>query len=133
MIQCIRKELRQSGFDLCHPIHTSWYNNIIKNEGLVENGTLNMLPEPQPSALLDDGDDAIYNALLVGNTKTIWPVFLKWLESKVEQNKKENGNFTDKEALEKCISPFDMYICGRIDSAGAPTILRRSFTIIELL
>jgi len=105
MIQSIQKELGQSGFDLCHPIHTSWYNNLIKDEGLVEDGTLDMLPEPY--AISDEKGGSTYNALLIGNSKRIWPVFLKWLESKVQRSRKENRNFADEEVLENVISPFD--------------------------
>ncbi|KAL7525518.1 hypothetical protein ACHAXR_001044 [Thalassiosira sp. AJA248-18] len=104
----MQKELQQSGFDLCHPIHTSWYNNLIRDEGLVENGVLKTLPEP--SAILEDEGGALYNALLIGNTKKIWPVFLKWLASKVEGKKKEDKRYTDEEALEQIISPFDTFV-----------------------
>ena len=75
MQESIQKDLAMKGFDLCHPIHTNWYNEMIRNEGLVDNGTLKFLPEPPAT----QHDDKVYNAVLLGNTKRVWPVFLNWL------------------------------------------------------
>ena len=75
MLQSIQKDLAIKGFDLCHPIHTKWYNDMIRNEGLVDNGTLKLLPELSATQYYD----TVYNAILVGNTKRVWPVFLIWL------------------------------------------------------
>lgn len=102
----IEKQLGEKGFDLFHPIHTSWYNALIKGENLVESGTLKLLPEP--SAIL--GEDGAFNAILIGNTKHIWPIFLDWLASRVEEEKRENCNLTDKQALEHIKSPFDAFV-----------------------
>jgi hypothetical protein len=93
LLRPIKQKLKSSGFDLCHPVHTVWYNHLIQNEGLVESGALKNLPEPSPS-LQDDGRDEkgmlpSYNAVLIGNTKAMWPSFINWLaEKKVEENKK---------------------------------------------
>lgn len=92
----IQRELRVKGFDLCHPFHTSWYNQLIKSEGLVDSGALNVLPEP--SAVNEGG--IVYNAVLIGNTKTIWPIFLAWLS---EQN-------------QDVTNPLDMFAESRIRS-----------------
>ena len=108
MIRSIKDDLCQRGFDLCHPIHTSWYNQMIKDEGLVENNTLKMMPEP--SAILDGEEGEKCNALLIGNTKKTWPVFLDWLACKVEEKKIENSNFTTEDALEHISSPFDTFV-----------------------
>jgi hypothetical protein len=51
---------------------------MIKREGLVDSGTLQLLPEP--SSIRDQEDGTVYNAFLIGNTKHIWPIFLGWLE-----------------------------------------------------
>ncbi|KAL7531522.1 LOW QUALITY PROTEIN: hypothetical protein ACHAWF_003802 [Thalassiosira exigua] len=109
MICSIQRRLQHRGFDLCHPIHTSWYNDLIKGEGPVDNGTLKMLPET--ASILDK---AICNALLIGNTKKVWPEFLAWLASQVDLKKKGVGNIHDKEALELIKSPFDTYVEGSI-------------------
>lgn len=128
----IQSELQKSGFDLCHPIHTSWYNTLINDEGLVESGTLQPLPEPSSSTgsatvfkTDDDGDDGCCahhncNSLLIGNTKIIWPIFLKWLAIKVQQKKDEinqgssskvyDQTLSDEEALEQIDSPFDTFV-----------------------
>ena len=97
LLRSIRKKLQSNGFDLCDPINTAWYNHLIANEGLVESGALKILPEPS-SSLLDDesNDDGVtspstspsYNAVLVGNTKAIWPLFIDWLAMKVGEKKR---------------------------------------------
>ena len=86
MIPAIQKELRRRGFDLCHPIHISWYNNLIREEGLIDAGTLRTLPETVVGA--EEGNNC--NALLIGNNKHVWPVFLRWLATEVGQRKTQN-------------------------------------------
>ena len=102
----IQRELGIRGFDLCHPIHTSWYNNLIISEGLVESGTLKLLPEPSS---INDGEGRIYNAILIGNTKSIWPVFLNWLSTQVYEQKKDGSSISDEQALAQITSPFDLF------------------------
>ena len=63
---------------------------MITSEGLVESGTLELLPEPP--AIKDN--DVIYNAVLIGNTKRIWPIFINWLYNQEK----------------RVTSPFDTYI-----------------------
>jgi len=104
----IQRELVNRGFDLCHPIHTSWYNNLITSEGLVESGTLELLPEPSSSS--NDGEGRIYNAILIGNTKSIWPVFLNWLSKQVDEQKKNDSSISDEQALAQITSPFDTFV-----------------------
>lgn len=123
MLRSIQKELRRGGFDLCHPIHTSWYNALIEEEGLVENGTLRALPAPPAGASLvsiEDGNNGTTincNALLIGNTKNIWPVFLEWLAAKVEEKKGEADTTTnntmcteEKKLVGQIVSPFDAFV-----------------------
>lgn len=54
---------------------------MIRKEGLVDSGTLELLPEPSP--INDQG--LIFNGLLIGNTKNIWPLFLRWIANRNEQ------------------------------------------------
>ena len=102
----IQRELCIRGFDLYHPIHTSWYNNLITSEGLVQSGTLKLLPEPSS---INNGGGRIYNALLIGNTKSIWPVFLNWLSTQVDEQKKVDCSKSDEQALAQITSPFDLF------------------------
>ena len=46
MIGALREECAKKGFDLCDPIHTQWYNDLIEEEGHVAKGTLQKIPEP---------------------------------------------------------------------------------------
>jgi len=123
LLRSIKQKLQSSGFDLCHPVHTAWYNHMIQTEGLVESGALKILPEPSPSLQSDeDGCDdkgdmlSSYNAVLIGNTKAVWPSFVNWLAMKVEEKKKRNdfsvGIRTQQEkAVEDVIhsNPFDTF------------------------
>lgn len=153
LFRSVKKSLQSNGFDLCHPIHTAWYNHMIQNEGLIEGGVLNTLPEPSPSLLVDDaGDDDgcgenggilfVYNAVLIGNTKAVWPYFINWLDMKVEERKRRqdiirsggDGIIIEAQhemAVEDVIhsSPFDTYceesisrslqeLCYRLDDAS---------------
>ena len=47
MMRRIQCELRARGFDLCHPLDTSWYNDLLEDEGLIDDGSLSPLPEPR--------------------------------------------------------------------------------------
>eukprot|EP00985_Skeletonema_marinoi_P020216 scaffold11896_cov77-Skeletonema_marinoi.AAC.1 len=103
LLRSIKQKLQTSGFDLCHPIHTAWYNHMIQNEGLVESGALKLLPELSPSIIQSnevecDGDSSgcvlpsSYNAVLIGNTKAVWPSFIDWLAMKVEEKKRRQDS-----------------------------------------
>ena len=146
MIRRIQSELRRRGFDLCHPIDTSWYNDLIRDEGLIDSGALHPLPEPPasipvPAAHDDDDDDdcdedgsgggggggttttstkttAYCNAILIGNTKGVWPHFLNWLSSEVDRTREEEDSDAndlpadEKGALGLIIAgdPFDTFV-----------------------
>jgi len=110
----IQRELVNRGFDLCHPVHTFWYNNLITSEGLVESGTLELLPE---SSSMNDGEGRIYNALLIGNTKSIWPVSLNWLSTQIDEQKKDDCSISDEQALAQISSPFDTFTQSSISDA----------------
>jgi len=123
-MSAIKQKLQNSGYDLCHPVHTAWYNHMIQNEGLIERGALKILPEPSPSLQSDEdsckeeGDMlSSYNAVLIGNTKAVWPKFVNWLVMKVDEEKKIRNYSSDcirtqhEEAVDDVIhsNPFDMY------------------------
>ena len=142
MIRRIQSELRRRGFDLCHPIDTSCYNDLIRDEGLIDSGALHPLPEPPASipvpAAHDDEDDcdddgsgegegttttstktmACCNAILIGNTKGVWPHFLNWLSSEVDRTREEEDSDAndlpadEKGALGSIIAsaPFDTFV-----------------------
>ena len=99
------------GFDLCHPFHTNWYNERIEQEGLVETGQLETLPVTS-------------RAFLVGNTKSIWPLFCQWLvqhyhDAYQDDEDIADGNSSSKDettrqraAIEKVVhmeNPFDTF------------------------
>lgn len=127
LLRTIQQKLKLSGFDLCHPIHTAWYNQMIQKEGLVDSGILQLLPEPSPSITMQrdnendnrdcSGGDALpsslsYNAVLIGNTKVVWPSFIDWLAMKVEEKKLQQNATTHHDAAVTDVihsNPFDTY------------------------
>ena len=121
LLRSIKQKLQTSGFDLCHPIHTTWYNQMIQNEGLVDSGALKLLPEPSPSIIQSDAGPSSYNAVLIGNTKAMWPSFIDWLAVKLEEKKKGQQDIVSgrsvathhhhETAVEDIIhsNPFDTY------------------------
>jgi hypothetical protein len=103
MLRSLQKELRSKGFDLCHPIYTKWYNDMIRAEGLVASGALKTLPEP---FAIEDDSGTVFNAVLIGNTKHIWPIFLNWLTDQKEGIERPFDTFVETSlpsALEKCL------------------------------
>jgi hypothetical protein len=118
MIRRLREECARQGFDLCDPIHTQWYNDLIEGEGHVSKGTLQKIPEP-PSISEDteEGSESLqYNAVLIGNSKSIWPKFVSWLSSQYDANVKnveEKGGICDKDDILNQLltdSPFDTFV-----------------------
>mmetsp|Transcript_6704 Transcript_6704/g.9946 ORF Transcript_6704/g.9946 Transcript_6704/m.9946 type:complete len:411 (+) Transcript_6704:49-1281(+) len=123
MINSLRKKCSEAGFDLCEHIHTRWYNDLIETEGHVERGTLSKLPEPAPTLCENDDEDineidgsiVRYNAVLIGNTKTIWPKFINWLEIKYHEHLKKNhqqAKDCEEIALNQIVDehPFDTFV-----------------------
>ena len=83
-------ELRAGGFDLLHPMRVSWYNDYICQLGLSTDSTgyLDKSGEQHKSGeaapfrlrpLPDFGRDGNALALLIGNSRALWPAFLRWL------------------------------------------------------
>jgi hypothetical protein len=140
MIGALREECAKKGFDLCDPIHTQWYNDLIEEEGHVAKGTLQKIPEPsvivERKGVQDgDGDHGDYgdgdhhgdggggiqyNAVLIGNSKSIWPKFIDWLSLEYEKklkhynnNMEENGHGDHEEEILNQVlngNPFDTFV-----------------------
>ena len=90
----LSSSLLASGFDLLTPMRVSWYNDFIKRLGLStdstayleKSGEAHASGEAAPFALKPLEDYGRPNgdclAFLVGNSKAMWPKFLKWLDGK---------------------------------------------------
>lgn len=83
-------ELCAGGFDLFMPMRVSWYNDYLSELGLStdstgyldESGEQHASGEAAPfklSPLPDFGRGGNTLAFLVGNSRALWPVFLRWL------------------------------------------------------
>lgn len=116
MISALREKCGREGFDLCDPIHTQWYNNLIVEEGHVAKGTLQKISAPPTiSDRSVDGAESNYNAVLIGNSKSIWPKFIAWLSSQYQQKLENNvnGDHRSKEEILNQVlndNPFDTFV-----------------------
>lgn len=112
MLKKLREKCLEKGFDLCDAIHTHWYNELIENEGHVARGTLKKISEP---ATLSEGS-LKFNAVLIGNSKIIWPKFISWLSSQYTSNKTE---VNEDEVLDKILTnnPFDTFVTDSLTEA----------------
>ena len=94
----IRDALFEAGFDIFHgPFSPSLYNDLLESEGLVEKGLLSKLPEEILTATAEETTARKkVDAYLIGNTRHLWPIFLRWLcsenESKRQERASDNGN-----------------------------------------
>ncbi|MGK3736743.1 MAG: hypothetical protein ACI8RD_003485 [Bacillariaceae sp.] len=136
----LKENLFKAGFDICHgPFLPKIYNDRIEKEGLIESGTLFPLPETITTLPTTDSDSDNDNdnnddtsgillvgssnnnkkqkqqkktkAYLIGNTKHLWPIFLRWLDDEnkkeiIKRNNKE-GNSNDEEI--HISDPLDTY------------------------
>jgi len=132
-LQDLSEECLQHGFDVCDPIHTAWYNDLIEKEGHVEKGTLKKLPEPTAGSIIFDQSTTStstttkvleanvnvslpqYNAVLISNSKFIWPFFVQWILSRYKiqiQNFGEDDNAEKKKAMDLLLqsNPFDTFV-----------------------
>jgi len=110
LFECLRGQCESQGFDLCHPFHTGWYNTLIEDEGHVKSGVLKKLSVPPPSRFFGDNttNTSVCNAVLLGNTKKIWPYFLEFLKEKYEEEKQRLSD--SEEALKLVLDePFDKF------------------------
>ena len=92
----LAEELRAGGFDVFAPMRVSWYNDYIKSLGLSTDSTKYLEAsgeqhasgEAAPFALrpLPDfgrpGGNSL--AFMIGNSRAMWPCFLRWLQQKPE-------------------------------------------------
>jgi hypothetical protein len=83
--QRLRDGLFEAGFDIFHgPFSPVVYNNILESEGLIKSGVLSKLPqEIAPTTTSSTNGNAATRpttAYLIGNTKHLWPIFLRWLQ-----------------------------------------------------
>ena len=83
--QRLRDGLFEAGFDIFHgPFSPVVYNNILESEGLIKSGVLSKLPqEIAPTTSSSTNGNAATRpttAYLIGNTKHLWPIFLRWLQ-----------------------------------------------------
>lgn len=62
----LANELTSVGFDIVQPFETNWYNEILDDEGLTDLLRL----------------ESNCRAYLIGNTKNLWNMFLKWCQDK---------------------------------------------------
>jgi hypothetical protein len=129
MLVKLRKICSDKGFDICDPIHTNWYNDVIEKEGLVSRGVLKKMSEPH--TILDKeskGTRYQYNAVLIGNSKTIWRKFISWLSSRYKQKLEENREFSESEKEESLnqllnADPLDTFVGERL-----PEVFRSIFS-----
>jgi len=122
MLSALRLLCEEEGFDLVEPVHTRWYNDLIEEEGHVERGTLKKLPVPPTISEAETKQhrpnlDTSYNAVLIGNSKAVWPKFIEWLSS---QCQKEADNDKDGKGRGEIIqrvlndNPFDTFVADNL-------------------
>ncbi len=116
MIRALQGKCAQEGFDLCDPIHTQWYNDLIEDEGHVDKGTLKKISAPPTICERTHGDAEMiqYNACLIGNSKFLWPKFISWLSSQYENKSmnKDHGESSNNDAMNQLLNenPFDTFV-----------------------
>lgn len=120
MIKSLRKECTEKGFDLCDPFHTKWYNDLIEKEGHVAKGTLNKIPESLTLLEEEDGNcNSSYNAVLIGNSKTIWPKFISWLSLQYKKKLTETDDCDKEDVMNRMLedNPFDRFVIESMSQA----------------
>lgn len=85
--------LSDSGIDIVQPFDARWYDALIEQEGL----TKQLKPLPK----MGSRDGAL--GFLLGNSRALWPAFLKWL--------------SDQPDAEAIADPLDKYIASVIQPA----------------
>lgn len=60
----LSEKLNEHGFDICHSFHPQWYNDLVEKDG----SNLALMPN----------DDTVCGAVLIGNTRHLWPHFMEW-------------------------------------------------------
>jgi len=124
----LRRSLREAGFDVFHgPFSPGVYNDLLDAEGLVESGLLSKLPEELPSSSSTTTTTASAagdrrrrtEAFLIGNTKHLWPYFLRWLREEIDRNRRgpapqpnetnDDGDDDDGDPIIPFEDPLDTY------------------------
>lgn len=114
----LRESLFEAGFDIFHgPFSPAVYNELLESEGLAEAGLLSKLPDeiavdststavPSSEGEISANEDVEtkqkLDAYLIGNTKHLWPIFLRWLQSENETKIQERRSSLDGTNAEKC-------------------------------
>ena len=100
----LRAALAADGFDVCTPFRVSWYNDLIRSLGLATDSdhvggaafTLSPLPDFGRSG------DAL--ALLIGNSRAMWPHFLRWLRRQPDPQIKDPVDTYTAEAIGRSVT-----------------------------
>jgi len=105
--------LSRRGFDVLAPFRVSWYNEYIQKLGLatdenhVAGSAFTLAPLPNLGQ-----DDAL--ALIVGNSKAMWPNMLRWLKSQPDPAVvKDPVDTFSSEVISAAISSFAAATDGR--------------------
>ena len=77
--------LRDAGFDVLQPFRVSWYNDLLRSKGLATDEDHVGGAAFRLSPLPDFGRRGDALALLVGNSRALWPTFLRWLGRQPER------------------------------------------------
>lgn len=97
IVEALRAGAAQAGFDLVQPLRVGWYNALV-----------------DAPLRLEDFGSSEHLAVLVGNTRALWPVFLDALRRDA--------------ALASCSDPLDQYTERRLHAVvqgiGQPAFLR---------
>jgi len=104
IVDSLRAACARDGFDLVQPLRVGWYNEQV-----------------QGSLRLEDFGSAGHLALIIGNTRALWPVWLAALASEPE--------------LAACPDPLDTYtercVSRAVQALGVPATLRFAHEVGE--
>ena len=127
----MKESLWEAGFDVFHgPFDPNLYNDCIESEGLVESGALSKLPMEYKGKGYTSAPTMPTEAYLIGNTKHLWPIFLRWLREENEKRKLQarhndtdsNNKDTDRILIE---DPLDNYEQKAIEGVVKRVLERR--------
>ena len=111
--QTFYRILASSGFDVIQPLKVSWYNDYLIAKGLATDSTSYLEDAGEQhvsgsnftlSHLPDYGRGKNALAFIVGNSKAMWPCFLRWLKQQPDPAMKD---------------PIDTYAAQAINAAAA--------------
>jgi hypothetical protein len=108
-------ELRKHGFDVFNPMRVSWYNDYLRKLGLSTDSSsfLDAAGEEHASGqkftlplLPDFGRKGDTLALLIGNSKAMWPCFLRWLSNQLDPKMRDPVDTYAAQAISRAIGTF---------------------------